>query len=114
MSRDGYVLLRASTLAWLLERHRTHGEDAPVPEEVALDLRVAAPSVPVRSELDPFRAMGPVLTVEQHEALLQDELRLPADAQAGAFWRQVVAVSYAMMRNEAEAAMRLLAGDEEG
>lgn len=104
-----YVLIRAETLAWLLERHRSNQEFDAVPEEVALDLRIALPEVTYPVEEERLRAMGPILTVEEHEKLLLDELEeLPRDVQSGQFWRLVLRVVHTTLRNEAEAVLRLL------
>jgi hypothetical protein len=116
MSEDGYILIRKSTLAWLLEVYRNAGDRPEVPEEVARDLRAQVTGdlrAPV--EADRLRLAGPLLTAEEHEALLLDDsdLKLPRDAQAGAFWRLVVRVVYAVLQNEGEAAIKLIGGNDD-
>ena len=110
---DTYAVVRTSTLTWLLERARVDGELREVPEEVARDLGQAVTggkaSAPDEERL---RALGPVLSAEQHLELLQDDrdLDLPRDRQAGQFWRVVARVVHAMLTNEAEAVMQLIGG----
>ena len=118
MSADGYVLLRASTLAWLLERHRAAGDPVDVPADVAVDLREAVVAGGVRAPTpagDRLRALGPILSLDQHLELLQsdEDLKLPRDRASGEFWRLVARVTYAILINEAEAVARLL-GESDG
>ena len=117
MSSDGYSVIRSSTLAWLLERARLSGEVRNVPEEVARDLAEAVVNVeaPVPEE-ERLRALGPILSVEEHEELLatDDDLELPRDRQSGAFWRLVLRVVHAMQTNEAEAVLRIIADRRRG
>ena len=109
---DGYAVVRASTLAWLLERHRAAPE-APIPTEVAVDLRevVQSVSAPHPAE-ERLRLAGPVLSEEQHATLLAEGLSLPS-GKAGEFWRLVVRVVHQMLTNEGEAVLRLL-GERDG
>lgn len=113
---SGYVVLRAETVAYLLERVRgLPSEDlGPIPPEVAEDLRgvVAGVDAP-RPEFDRVRGAGPVLSLGQHLGLLEDDdaIDLPRDRQGGAFWRLVAAVTHRMLENEAEAVLRLLGED---
>jgi len=113
---DGYAVIRSSTLAWLLERARVEGELRDCPEEVARDLGKAlvAGNVSAPEPEERLRTLGPVLSVDQHLELLQDDrdLDLPRDRQGGAFWRVVARVVHAMMTNEAEAVLRLIGGSE--
>jgi hypothetical protein len=108
---DGYAVIRSSTLAWLLERCRLEGQVRDVPEEVARDLAEVVERVDAPVDADRLRTVGPVLSVGEHEHLLADDpdLDLPRDKQAGAFWRLVVGVVHAMLRNEAEAVLRIIA-----
>jgi hypothetical protein len=111
VSSDGYSIIRTSTLAWLLERARLEGEIRNVPEEVARDLSEAVVNVEVPvPEEDRLRALGPVLSIEEHEELLanDDALDLPRDRQGGAFWRLVLRVVHAVHSNEAEAVLRII------
>lgn len=116
MSGDAYVVLRTSTLAWLLERHRVAGEPVEVPEEVARDLREAVVSgrVPAPDPEQRLRALGPLLNPEQQVTLLAEDasLRLPR-GDAGEFWRVVVKVVHAMNVNEAEAVLRVIGASDE-
>jgi len=112
---DGYAVVRKSTLAWLLELYREAGERPDLPEEVARDLRVQVTrdvSVPV--DKDRLRVVGPVLSAEEHVQLLEacDDLDLPREKQAGAFWRLVVQVVHEMLRNEGDAVLRLIGGED--
>jgi hypothetical protein len=108
---DGYAVIRRSTLAWLLERCRLEGEVRDVPEEVARDLSEVVAKVEAPIDTDRLRALGPVLSVEEHEHFLADDpdLDLPRDKQSGAFWRVVVGVVHAMMQNEGEAVLKIIA-----
>lgn len=111
MSSDGYALIRKSTLAWLLERARLEGEVRDVPEEVARDLSEAVVNVEApKPEEERLRALGPVLSIEEHEELLANDrdLDLPRDRQGGAFWRLVLRVVHAVQTNEAEAVLRII------
>jgi len=113
---DGYAVLRKSTLAWLLEVYRAAGDRPDIPEEVARDLRVQV-TRDLRSPVsaDRLRLAGPLLSAEEHEALLEADadLELPRDKQAGAFWRLVVHVVHAVLRNEGEAALKLIGGEDD-
>jgi hypothetical protein len=108
---DGYVVVRSSTIAWLLEAARLEGATADVPVDVAIDLgkavtKIAAPEVAE----DRLRSLGPLLSIEEHEVLLgaDEELDLPTHKHDGAFWRLVAGVVHAMLRNEAEAVLRVI------
>lgn len=109
---DGYALIRKSTLAWLLERHR-RAPDEELPIEVARDLGEAVVGVeaPQAAE-DPLRALGPILTAEEHIELLTADraLGLPADKGAAQFWHVVVRVVLGIMSNEGQAALRIIGG----
>jgi|WetSurMetagenome_2_1015567.scaffolds.fasta_scaffold458818_2 hypothetical protein len=113
---DGYTLIRKSTLAWLLEIYRASENRPEIPEEVARDLRVQV-TKDIRSPVsaDRIRLAGPLLSAEEHETLLLAEgnLDLPTDKQAGAFWRLVVQVVHGVLRNEGEAALKLIGGEDE-
>ena len=115
VKRDGYVVIRKSTLAWLLERHRAAGQ-VDVPHEVALDLgeNVVDVDAPVPSE-DRLRTLGPILSIDQHRELLEyDEvLSLPKDVNGGMFWRMVAAIVHTMLANEGRAALQILGGKDE-
>jgi len=113
---DSYVLIRSTTLAWLLECVREDELRYAVPPEVARDLAGKLNAGTVPAPVDPGRTVGlaPVLTPEEHMQLMQEDasLGLPADRRAGEFWRTVVKVVHAFACNEAEATLRLLGGDE--
>lgn len=113
---DGYALVRKSTLAWLLEVYRAAENRPEIPEEVARDLRVQV-TRELRSPVsaDRLRLAGPLLSAEEHEALLLEEgsLDLPRDKQGGAFWRLVVHVVHAVLRNEGDAALKLIGGSDD-
>lgn len=115
MSADGYVVIRSSTLAWLLERYRE--DRAEIPVEVARDLGEAVTGGEVKApvEEDRLRMMGPILGPEEHAALLQEDqaLDLPRGRDAADFWKLVVRITHAMMVNEAEATLRLI-GERHG
>ena len=110
---DGYVIVRQSTLAWLLEHYRRCEDKQAPTAEVVADLRdevvsnIAAPP----PEGDRLHAAGPVLSAEEHIALLAEDeaLDLPQGAQAGQFWRLVARIVHAMLLNESEATLRILA-----
>jgi len=107
---DGYAVVRSSTLAWLIDRHRTAPE-APLPMEVAVDLREVARDIRApRPAEERMRLAGPVLSEEQHVQLLAEGLDLPA-GKAGEFWRIVVKVVHRMLTNEGEAVLHLIGGD---
>lgn len=114
--RDGYAVIRSSTLAWLLERARVEGETLDVPEEVAIDLgrAVVKLDAPVPSE-DRLKSLGPMLSVEEHEQLLMadEDLDLPMNKHDGAFWRLVLRVVHSVLRNEGEAVLRIIADRRE-
>jgi len=110
MKSDGYALIRAQTLAWLLERHRVAGEPVDLPVEVAQDLREAVVKhLPAPTADDPLRSLGPVLSAEEQMDLLAADstLNLPAGS-GGEFWKLVVRVVHAMGINESEAILRLI------
>lgn len=108
---DGYRVVRASTLAWLLERHRTHADTGiEVPTEVARDLALAVVDLPAPVDEDRIRAAGPLLSPEEQEIYLLEELDLPRDRAGGQFWRLVVRVVHSMNRNEADAVLRIISG----
>jgi len=115
MSADGYAILRKSTLAYLLECYRVAGESAPEPpEEVVRDLRgtVTGDLRAPEPEGERLRAVGPVLALDEHLALLAEDrdLKLP-DGRAGEFWRLVARVVHSMLTNEAEAVLRLIGAE---
>lgn len=114
---DGYVLIRQSTLTWLLEVYRNSSERPPVTDEVAVDLRGAVTAglrAPV-PEVDRLRVAGPILSAEQHLQLLREdeELSLPRDRQSAAFWETVLRVTHRVLSNEAEAVLRLIGEGEQ-
>ncbi len=113
MSVDGYRVIRSSTLAWLIERHRLHPDDGvELPEEVARDLGEAVVDVDAPIPVgDRLQALGPVLSVEEHETLLLEDpdLNLPRTREAGQFWRLVVRIVHAVKSREAEAVLRMIA-----
>jgi hypothetical protein len=110
---EGYVLLKTETLAWLVERHRTNPNDLELPLEVARDLREALPNVAAPLDDHRIRAAGPLLAVEEHEHLLVEELDLPRAKNAADFWKLVVRIVHAMLQNEAEAVLRVIADRNE-
>lgn len=111
MPDDGYAIIRASSLAWLIERARLEGEVRDVPVEVARDLGEAVEhlAAPVPSE-ERLRAAGPILSLEEHLQLLAEDgdLALPRSRHDGAFWRLVAGVVHVMLRNEAEAVLQII------
>lgn len=111
---DGYVVLRKSSLAWLLERHRLAGQ-CELPGDVATDLGEAIVDVdaPVPAE-DRLRTLGPILSLDQHAELLEEDenIGLPRDVQGERFWRTVAGVVHAMLENEGRAALQLLGGNK--
>lgn len=106
---DGYRVIRTATLAWLLERHRGNPEPSELPTEVARDLGEAVVSLSAPIDDDRIRAAGPLLSVEEHELLLLEELDLPRSKHDGQFWRLVLRVVHATLTNEAEAVLRVVA-----
>jgi len=112
---DGYAVIRTSTLAWLLERAREEGELRDVPEEVARDLGQAVTKVKAPEPPERLRALGPLLTVEEHMTLLEEDrdLELPRDRHGGQFWRLVVQIVHRMQTNEAEAVLRAIGVSDE-
>lgn len=109
---DGYVVLRKSTLAWLLERYRV-GEDVDVPAEVAIDIgdAVVGVSAPIPEE-DRLRTLGPMLSLDHHIDLLEadEDLELPSDRQGSRFWKTVAMVTHTILTNEGRAALQVLGG----
>jgi len=111
MSKNGYAILRTSTLAWLLEQSKSKVGEAPhqVLSEIAELVENPKVEPPPDLELE-LRGSGPLLTVEEHVSLLEDaDLGLPTDRHGGSFWRLVVKVCHEMLVNEAEAARRISA-----
>jgi len=107
---EGYVVLRKSTVAWLLEKYR-RDKDEEIPFEVAIDLRenVIDVDAPIPEE-DRLKTLGPVLSVEEHiQLLMEDEdLKLPTDNQGSNFWKMVSMITWTMLKNEAECVLRIL------
>lgn len=108
---DGYVVLRKSTLAYLIECARLGGGLENVPEEVARDLGLAVEGVEVPLDGDRLAAVGPLLTLRDHVELIagDPDLDLPQRGQAAEFWQVVTKVTLAVLRNEAEAVRRVIA-----
>lgn len=108
---DGYTIIRRSTLAWLLEHYRQCEDKQSPTAEVIADLRgdVLADVKAPNAEGDRLHAAGPVLSVDEHVALLasDDGLDLP-QGKAGEFWRLVARVVHAMLLNESEAILKIL------
>jgi len=112
--RDGYVVLRKSTLAWLLERHRAAPDGPDVPASVAMDLceNVVDVMAPKPAE-DRLQTLGPIMSVDQHRELLENQMsgKLPTDQQARQFWYLVTEIVHNMLENEGQAALQILGGE---
>ena len=67
------------------------------------------PNVPAPVDGDRIRAAGPLLSAEEHESLLLDELDLPRAGEASKFWKLVVGIVHGMLTNEAETVLRIIA-----
>lgn len=110
---DGYVVIRRSTLAWLIERHRVNEIPADVPEQVAVDLGEAVINVrapePDEERLERF---GPLLSSDTHKSLLRRDVELPTDVAGRSFWELVVDIVHNMMAYEGEAIMRVVGGKD--
>jgi hypothetical protein len=112
---EGYVVLRKSTLAYLLECARLGGGLENVPEEAARDLGLAVDGVEAPVDEDRLRAVGPLLDFREHADLVAEEIDLPRGGQNAEFWKLVVRITLSILRNEAEAVRRVIAsrsGDE--
>lgn len=111
---DGYAVIRKTTLAWLIERHRQAPEED-LPVEVARDLGVAVVGVDAPHPADDaLRTLGPILSTEQHIELLESDprLRLPKDPSGSQFWNMVVSIVHAVLTNEGQAALRIIGGKD--
>lgn len=108
---DGYAVVRRSTLAWLLERHR-EAPECSIPLEIARDLRITSSNLSVPTTT--VRPCGPILSVEQHIELLRaDPLSgMPDDPHSRRFLETIVGVCHRVLANEGEAESRIIGGDE--
>jgi hypothetical protein len=108
---DGYVVIRRSTLSYLIECARLGGGLENVPEEVARDLGVAVVEVEAPTDEERIAAAGPLLSFREHvELLLGDpDLELPRSGQSSQFWQLVTQIVISILRNEAEAVRRIVA-----
>lgn len=108
---DGYVILKASSLSWLIEHLLAAEQLKNVPEDIAKDLGHILVNQGIREPIDQdkVKSLGPILTVDEHEhLLLQSDLRLPTDKQSGQFWRMVMHIVHTMLQNEADAIMHIV------